>query len=161
MVSTGSTNGKNPSASATIEAPLDVVWGVMLDLASYPQWNPFAYRIDGDTPVGSPILIHVRWANGKTVKSPERIAVVEPPATGADGVRRATLAYDYEGLPSKIGLLRGRRWQRLEQRDGGPTTYDTVEDFSGPLVRFAGPGRVAEGFARHAAALKERAESLA
>jgi hypothetical protein len=151
----------SPEASVSIDAPLTVVWDVMLDLASYPQWNPFAYRIDGDTSVGSPILIHVRWANGKTVKSPERISVVEPPATGSDGVLRATLAYDYEGLPSKIGLVRGRRWQRLEQRDDGPTGYHTVEEFSGPLVRFAGPGRVAEGFARHAAALKERAESLA
>jgi hypothetical protein len=36
-----------------------------------------------------------------------------------------------------------------------------VEEFSGPLVRFAGPGRVAEGFRRHAAALKQRAEELA
>ena len=161
MVSTGSTTGKNPEASISIDAPLKVVWKVMLDLPSYPQWNPFAYRIDGATSVASPILIHVRWANGKTVKSPERITVVQPPETGADGVLRATLAYDYEGLPSKVGLVRGRRWQRLEQRDGGPTAYHTVEEFSGPLVRFAGPGRVAEGFARHAAALKERAESLA
>jgi hypothetical protein len=152
---------RNPEASISIDAPLDAVWGVMLDLPSYPDWNPFAYQIDGDTAVGSPILIHVRWPNGKTVTSPERIAVVEPPTTGADGVLRATLAYDYEGLPSKIGLLKGRRWQRLSQRAGEPTTYDTVEEFSGPLVRFAGPGRVAEGFARHAAALKARAESLA
>lgn len=151
----------HPSASIDIDAALDVVWGVMLDLPSYPEWNPFAYQIDGDTSVGSPILIHVRWTNGKEVTSPERITVVEPPATGADGVRRATLAYDYEGFPAKIGLVRGRRYQRLSQRDGSPTTYDTVEEFSGPLVRFAGPGRVAEGFRRHAAALKDRAESLA
>ena len=150
-----------PSASTTIDAPLDVVWGVMLDLPSYAEWNPFAFRIDGDTTVGSPILIHVRWTSGKEVTSPERITVVEPPVTGADGVRRATLAYDYEGFPSKIGLVKGRRYQRLTQRDGEPTTYDTVEEFSGPLVRFAGPGRVAEGFRRHAAALKQRAESLA
>ena len=151
----------NPAASIDIDAALDVVWEVMLDLPSYAEWNPFAYRIDGDTTVGSPILIHVRWTNGKEVTSPERITVVEPPATGADGVRRATLAYDYEGFPSKIGLVKGRRYQRLTQRDGEPTTYDTVEEFSGPLVRFAGPGRVAEGFRRHASALKERAESLA
>lgn len=151
----------NPFASISIDAPLDVVWGVMLDLASYGEWNPFAYRIDGDPAVGSPILIHVRWASGKTVKSPERITVVEAPEVGDDGVRRARLAYDYEGFGSKSGLIRGRRYQTLAQREGEPTTYDTVEEFSGPLVRLAGPNRVQEGFRRHAAALKQRAEALA
>ncbi len=151
----------NPTASITIDAPLDVVWQVMLDLPSYSEWNPFSYRIDGETTVGSAILIHVRWANGKEITSPERITVVEPPVTGDDGVLRATLAYDYEGFPSKLGLVRGRRYQRLAQRAGEPTSYDTVEEFSGPLVKFAGPGRVAEGFNRQAKALKERAESLA
>lgn len=152
--------GANPSASISIDAPLDVVWRVMLDLPSYGEWNPFAYRIDGDTTVGSPILIHVRWANGRTVKSPERITVVEAPTTGDDGVRRARLAYDYEGFGSKLGLIRGRRYQVLAQHEGEPTTYDTVEEFSGPLVRLAGPNRVEQGFRRHAAGLKQRAEAL-
>lgn len=150
-----------PSASTTIDAPLDVVWEVMLDLPRYGEWNPFAYRIDGGTSVGSPIKIFVRWANGKEVTSPERITMVDPPATGDDGVRRATLAYDYEGMPAKLGLVKGRRYQRLAQRQGEPTTYDTVEEFSGPMVRFAGPERVAVGFRKHAEALKVRAESLA
>jgi hypothetical protein len=43
---------------------------------------------------------------------------------------------------------------------GGPTVYDTVEEFSGPLVALAGPARVADGFRRHAEALKHRAEGL-
>ena len=72
-----------------------------------------------------------------------------------------TLAYVYEGLPSKLGLVRGRRLQKLSQVPGGPTVYDTVEEFSGPLVALAGPDRVAEGFQRHADALKVRAESVA
>ena len=74
--------------------------------------------------------------------------------------RRATLAYVYEGLPARLGLVRGTRFQRLTQRAGGPTIYDTVEEFSGPLVPLAGPARVEAGFKRHAEALKARAESL-
>lgn len=155
--------GQNPRASAEIDAPLDLVWSVMLDTTAYGEWNPFLYRIECPTPpsVGDPIVLFVRFANGKEVRSPERVKLVDGPATGADGVRGATLAYDYEGLPAKLRLVRGRRYQRLTQRDGEPTTYDTVEEFSGPLVRFAGPGRVEEGFRRHAEALKRRAESLA
>lgn len=159
----GSSGVRNPRASVAIDAPLDIVWSVMLDTGAYGEWNPFLYQIECPTPpsVGDPIVLFVRWANGRTVRSPERVKVVDGPATGRDGVRRATLAYDYEGLPAKLGLVRGRRYQRLEQRDGEPTKYDTVEEFSGPLVRFAGPGRVAEGFRRHAGALKRRAEALA
>jgi hypothetical protein len=148
-----------PSASVSIDAPLEVVWEVMLDTAAYGQWNPFAFRIECPTPpkVGDPIVLHVRWANGRTTTSPERISVVDPPHAEGD-VRRATLAYVYEGLPARLGLVKGTRYQRLAQEAGGPTRYDTVEEFSGPLVRLAGPKRVEDGFRRHAEALKGRCE---
>jgi hypothetical protein len=99
----------------------------------------------------------VRWPNGRTTRSPERISAVEPPYQDGE-TTRATLAYVYEGLPARLGLVRGTRYQRLSQVVGGPTVYDTVEEFSGPLVPLAGPARVADGFRRHAEALKVRAE---
>lgn len=149
-----------PRASTTIDAPLDEVWAIMLDTERYGEWNPFVVRaeLDGPTAVGTPIVLHVRWARGGRTRSPERISVLEPPTTGPDGVRRATLAYDFEGWPAKLGLVRGRRYQRLTQEPGGATTYDTVEEFRGPLVRLTGPKRVEDGFRRHAAGLKARAE---
>lgn len=152
----------NPSATIEIDAPIDVVWRVMLDTEAYGEWNPFVVRADTVQPaaVGNPILLHVRWADGKGARSPERITAIEPPATAADGTTTALLSYRYEGLPSRLRLVRGVRHQRLTQRAGGPTTYDTVEEFSGPLVRLAGPGRVADGFRRHAEGLKRRAEGL-
>ena len=151
----------HPSADIEIDAPLEVVWAVMLDTASYAEWNPFVERAETATPaaVGNPIVLHVRWANGSTTRSPERISAIDPPHTQGD-VTTARLAYVFEGWPAKLGLIRGTRHQRLSQRPGGPTTYATVEEFSGPLVKLAGPARVAEGFARHAAGLKLRAESL-
>jgi len=153
----------DPRASAEIDAPIDTVWAVMLDTASYAEWNPFLFSIECSSPPrpGDPIVLHVRWRNGRTTRSPERVTVVDPPTADADGVRTALLAYDYEGVPAKLRLVRGTRFQRLTQRPGGPTTYDTVEEFSGPLVRLAGPGRVADGFRRHADALRDRAEALA
>lgn len=151
-----------PAAEIEIAAPLEVVWAVMLDTSSYAEWNPFVERAETATPpaVGNPIVLHVRWANGSTTRSPERIRVIEPPHTEGD-LTTATLAYVFEGWPAKLGLVRGTRYQRLSQRLGGPTTYSTVEEFSGPLVKLAGPARVAEGFARHAAGLKRQAESSA
>src|SRR5689334_18922994 len=152
---------ENPRARVEIDAPLDAVWAVMMDIESYGEWNPFCFKAECPSPpkAGDPIKLHVRWANGRTQTSPERISVVTPPYDDA-GTTRALLAYDYEGLPSKLGLVKGRRLQELSQVPGGPTVYETVELFSGPLVPLAGPGRVAEGFQRHADALKARVESL-
>ena len=152
-----------PSAGVSIDAPIDVVWDVMLDTEAYGEWNPFVERLESPQPPteGDPIVLHVRWANGRSARSPERIVAIQPPRRDSDGVATACLSYVYEGLPSKLGLVKGVRHQRLRQEPGGQTSYDTVEEFSGPLVRFAGPGRVAEGFARHAAALKRRAEERA
>lgn len=149
-----------PRATVEINAPLETVWAVMMDVASYGEWNPFCYKVETPDPpaAGNPIKLHVRFANGLKTKSPERITIVEPPYDD-NGTTQATLAYVYEGLPSKLGLVKGTRVQRLSQVPGGPTLYDTVEEFSGPLVALAGPERVREGFQRHADALKLRAES--
>jgi uncharacterized protein YndB with AHSA1/START domain len=149
----------NPRAAVDIDAPIEDVWAVMLDTGSYGEWNPFVVRADcaAHPKVGDPIVLHVRWANGKGSRSPERIIAIEPPHD-VDGVRRATLAYVYEGLPARLGLVRGTRTQQLSQQPGGPTHYETVEEFSGPLVPLAGPKRVEDGFRRHAAALKVRCE---
>lgn len=151
-----------PGATATIDAPLETVWAVMMDTAAYGEWNPFCFRADCPSPPtpGDPITLHVRWANGRTTTSPERISAVDPPYQDGNA-QRALLAYVYEGLPARLGLVRGTRLQRLAQEADGPTIYTTVEEFSGPLVPLAGPGRVADGFARHAEALKARAEALA
>lgn len=152
-----------PAARALIEAPLALVWEVMLDTAVYGQWNPFVFRVECPTPpkVGDAIVLHVRWANGRTARSPERISAIEAPTSDGSGAVAARLSYVYEGLPARLGLVQGTRHQRLRQEAGGPTSYDTVEEFSGPLVALAGPSRVAEGFQRHADALKTRAEVLA
>jgi len=152
----------NPSARIEIDAPIAVVWRVVLDTDAYDEWNPFVVRAETAQPpaVGNPIRLHVRWANGGRTTSPERITAIEPPTTSPDGTTTALLSYVYEGLPSRLGLVRGVRHQRLSQAAGCPTVYDTVEEFRGPLVRLAGPGRVADGFRRHAEALRLRAEAL-
>jgi hypothetical protein len=152
----------DPRASIEIDAPLAVIWQVMLDTEAYGEWNPFVVRAETAQPpaVGNPIALSVRWTNGKGTRSPEVITAIEPPATAADGTATALLSYVYAGLPSKLGLVRGTRHQRLTQRPGQPTTYETWEEFSGPLVALAGPGRVAEGFRRHAVALERRVAAI-
>lgn len=154
---------EHPRATAEIDAPIELVWRVMVDTEAYAAWNPFVVRAETAQPaaVGNPIVLHVAWANGTRARSPERISALEAPVAGEDGGAEAYLAYVYEGWPARLGLVRGVRHQRLTQRPGGPTRYETVEEFSGPLVGLAGPERVADGFRRHADALKRHAEALA
>ncbi len=148
-----------PRAGVEIDAPIELVWAVMLDTGAYAEWNPFVVRADCPSPpqVGDPIVLHVRWRNGRGTVSPERVSEVTPPHD-VGGVQRAALAYVYEGLPARLGLVKGTRFQRLSQESGGPTRYETVEEFSGPLVPLAGPSRVEDGFRRHAEALRLRCE---
>lgn len=155
-------------ASAEIDAPIELVWSVMLDFRAYPQWNPFIRRIDGIVgapEVGQSMILEVHFRGGSKVRSPERISRIEPPVPdasvpGAGELRRATLVYSFQGPLSRLYLVRGSRFQHLEQRPGGPTVYRTEEEFHGLLRRFVPLAAVQDGFARHAQALKARAESL-
>ena len=150
-------------AEATIDAPVDLVWSVMLDLPAYGEWNPFIVRADrsggAEPAVGDDLRLHVKWRRGGGATSSERISRLEPPRADGD-TTRALLEYEYLGLVARLRLVNGFRQQSLEQRAGGPTVYRTTEDFSGLAARVVVP-MVQDGFARHAAALKARAESLA
>jgi hypothetical protein len=150
-------------ADVSIDAPVDVVWAVMLDLAHYPLWNPFIVRIDapGDRAprVGDGITLHVRFRGGRAVASRERITRIESPAI-RDGVARALLEYEFAGRLHHAGLVRGRRVQRLEQNPDGSTSYHTEERFRGALAFVLSVPAIQNGFRRHARALKERAESI-
>jgi hypothetical protein len=150
-------------ASATIEidAPVDLIWGVMLDLDRYGDWNPFIYRVDRSADlVGQParlgerFVLRVRFGEGRAVGSRERVTAIE---VNGDGRR---LEYEFYGRTHQLGLIRGRRQQTLTPSGPTSTVYSTEETFRGPL-RFLLPLRAVEGgFRRHAKALKRHAEQL-
>jgi hypothetical protein len=153
-------SGRWAHAAATIAAPVDLVWAVMLDLDAYPAWNPFVVRVDGPEgrapAVGDELVLHVRWASGRGVTSTERITRLEPP--GGEP-RRAALEYEFGGPLAALGLVRGRRLQEVEEVPEG-TRYRTSERLHGRLAFAAPLGRVRDGFERHAAALQARAEAV-
>src|SRR3546814_3559423 len=133
---------RKPEAGLGIDAPLETVWRVMLDVDAYPEWNPFDVKSECNNPprVGDPILLHVKWASGKGVTSPERIKVLEAPTRDSSGTTTATLAYVFEGWPAKLGLVKGIRYQRMRQVGRGPPTYSPTVEYSGPPADPTGPG---------------------
>lgn len=142
-------------ASTVIDAPIDVVWRVMLDLGGYQAWNPFIVKVDwhgGEARVGDDITLHVKFRGArKLVASHERITRIEP---------GAMLEYQFRGPLHHLGLVRGRRLQILEAQSPTCVRYSTKEKFFG-LLAYAVPTKlVQDGFERHAQALKHRAEAI-
>src|SRR6185369_15277544 len=55
-----------------IDAPRARVWSILVDLARYPEWNPFTPRVEASLKVGEPVILHVRMKPGQpTMRQPE------------------------------------------------------------------------------------------
>ncbi|WP_141004446.1 SRPBCC family protein [Nocardioides humi] len=80
----------HPSAQIDIDAPLAVVWDVMLDTERYAEWNPFVERAETAQPpaVGNPIVLHVVWASGGRTRSPSASPRWRAPSPTPPPVRR-------------------------------------------------------------------------
>jgi hypothetical protein len=153
---------RRAQATASIDAPAEIVWAVMLDLGSYDQWNPFIVRIDGVADraprVGDNITLHVPGFGSGIVR--EHITSLRPPAE-TESIITANFEYEMRGPLHQANLVRARRSQSLRQRRGEPTVYRTEEIFRGLLAVAVPLERVRAGFAAHARALTERAQALA
>ncbi|QQD19521.1 SRPBCC domain-containing protein [Spongiibacter nanhainus] len=150
------------SAETIIQAPIERVWEVMLDIDRYQQWNPFVTHIEcADTPprLGSDLTLHVRFSSGLKRREIEQITCLEPPQDQG-GELRATLVYRFTGLAHDWNLVRGQRYQYLTALSDTSTRYFTEENLTGWLSWVAPIRGVRDGFERHAQALKERCESL-
>ena len=152
-------------AHETIAAPIERVWHTVIRLDEYALWNPFTpevhdARVGEDARVDDEFTFLVRWSDGSTFLSPERVLVVEPPHKDDDGVVRARLVYRFaHDWFHALYLVRATRSTWLEQREGGPTTYRTSEHMRGLFARFAPIEKVREGFAAQARAIKQRCET--
>ena len=47
------------SEEIVINAPAEVVWGVILDFANYGLWNTFCPSMKGEAVIGSPLEMQV------------------------------------------------------------------------------------------------------
>ncbi len=65
-------------AEIDIKASPEKAWEVLTDFNSYPQWNPFIHRINGDPKVGTKIKIHLYTSSGKSRTYRPTVTRVEP-----------------------------------------------------------------------------------
>lgn len=143
---------KIESVTVDINAPVSKVWEVLLDLDSYPEWNPFTVQIDADlSQLGSDVGLHVQMNPKKKIYQVEQLRVNDKEEQLSWGVTMVHPA-----------LLWAQRDQVLTMIDENTTRYVTVDVFKGLLVplmmAFYGKD-IKRGFDAIALALKARCET--
>ena len=141
------------SDTVEIDAPADVVWGVIVDFARYGEWNPFTVKVEAVLELGSPVVLHLPDpANaGETFQTHEQISAITPPRH---------LQYN---TGDSIPGVHAVRDQWVEVLGDERSSYRTTDVFSGEHAKAIYDLQaewVTAGFNATAYALKARAEQV-
>ena len=138
-------------AFADIDAPPEKVWEVLTDLASFPAWNPFIVRADGELREGGRLQVTLQVPDMRPVTFRPRLLAVRP----GHEIR-------WRGVTGVPGLFDGTHALTVEPLPEGRSRFRTHEDVTGILLPVLGKvmRRTQQGFERFAQAVKARAESM-
>jgi hypothetical protein len=137
--------------SVEIDAPAEVVWQVLTDVARYGEWNPFCIECSTTLEPGSPIDM--------------KVVLVGPPKKQREFIRSHTpgVEFSYAMKPAPLGLLRSERSHTLTALPDGRTRYDSHFQLFGPVspivVGLLGRA-LRKGFGGMTDGVKTRSESL-
>jgi hypothetical protein len=135
-----------------IDADPLAVWGVLVDLAAYPQWNPVVREAEGRLEAGHRLRLLYQPAGRKPRRFRPRLQVVEP---GRE--------LSWQGRPGARFFFESVHRYRLSPKPGGATHVDHDMVFWGaliPPVRSWIEDATREPFQEQNRALKERVEGL-
>ncbi len=137
---------KTWSAKINITASSAIIWAILTDASRYPEWDPWADRIEGTIAPGARITAYTKL-------SPNRAF----PVTVTEFVPERRMTWT-GGLP--LGLFKGVRTFTLSPHDDDSTDVTVSEDFSGPLLPLFARSLpdMTQPFADFVAGLKARAE---
>jgi hypothetical protein len=138
------------SRKIEIGAPADVVWAVLTDTATYPEWNPFLTKVDGPFVAGDRRRIRFSPPGGRAVTMRPRVLVADAPRE-----------LRWRGRLGVPGIFDGEHRFLVEPLGGSRTRLTQSEEFGGILVPFMRKllARTADGFEAMNAALRQRAEA--
>jgi hypothetical protein len=133
-----------------IDAPPSVVWAVLTNTDSYPDWNPF-----------------IRWVSGDLREGAKLEVRIEPPGGRAMTFKPTVLNVEHErelrwlGRLLLPGLFDGEHIFRLEAHGHGGTRFTQAERFTGIVVRAFSTtlDKTEIGFEHMNTALKAQAEA--
>jgi hypothetical protein len=139
------------SQKVEINAPVEHVWNILVDLEKYGEWNPFVPRMESTLIVGDPIIIHVQMNTRRKFVEKELVTQFQPH-------RRLAWRGTYPQF-----LSNSERIQELEPLATGNCSYYSYETFRGlvsPLLMLAFKADIQRGFDGISLALKRRAEAM-
>lgn len=137
------------SHTIDIDASPAEVWATISDTASFPTWNPFMTKLEGELRTGARLAV--------TIQPPgRRSSTFRPTVLAAEPARELR----WIGRVLIPGIFDGEHSLLLEPTATGGTRFTQAERFSGILVRpFRGTLDNTElGFKQMNEALKARAE---
>lgn len=143
------------SETVQINAPASIVWEILIDMAKYPEWNPFCVECDSTLEMGAPVNMKLKsYVNcaPEFFENCEFVCAYEP---------EKLLSWElpnYDAWPYPA-----RRDQIIKATGENSCEYHSTDAFLGPngihVMRFAGPW-VKQAFDDTAHALKARAEAI-
>lgn len=134
-----------------VAAPADVIWEVLSDIPSWPQWNPLYPKADGVIRIGSVLDLDVA-IEGQPVRPIKPVVLDWAP-------------YDHLHwrLSMANGMIKSVRYLEIEPLSDTGCIFSNGEIFGGLLTPFViGPMRypIRRGFEALGEALKVQAEAL-
>lgn len=115
---------KSYSTRIEIQAPIDAVWRILVDLPAWSRWNSTIERTEGNIALGAKVSLFVKAAQGRAF--PLRVASLDAPQH----------MVWIGGMP--FGLFKGTRTYQLSASSSKATLFNMREEFSGALAGLIG-----------------------
>lgn len=137
---------KEYKASTTIRASPEKIWTILIDGASWPQWDPSCEKIEGRIAPGEKLKAFTRLSPGRAF-----------PVKVSEFVPHQKMTWS-GGMP--FGLFKGVRTFTLTPR-GDQVEFTLHEVFSGPMLALIGGSipDMSDAFQKFVEGLKRRAEA--
>lgn len=141
-------------ATTEIDAPIDVVWGVLTDLPRYAEWSTLLLYEGGELAVGAHLRLRLALPDGAGYAFAPEVLVLDAPTHFA-----------WVGRTGIKGVFDGEHHFRLRALEGSRTVLENVERYSGilsPIMKRMPQMQSADaGFEAMNQDLRRRAEQLA
>jgi hypothetical protein len=138
------------SHSIEIDASPARVWAILTDTQSFPSWNPFIIKLDGELREGARLNVRIQSPGGRATTFHPTVLVAQ-----------AETELRWLGRVLVPGVFDGEHSFRLEAISAGRTRFTQSERFSGILVAPLGRtiARAEVGFTQMNESLKARSEA--
>jgi hypothetical protein len=134
-----------------IDASAERVWGILIDFASYPEWNPYIRKISGEPRVGEHLEVRFEPPGSRGITLKPKVLNAEP-----------NRELRWLGHLLVAGLFDGKHTLAIQPLEEDRVRFIQGETFGGLLVplfaRSLDKG-TRRGFEEMNRALKERAET--